>query len=249
MIPVDDLHPTITESNYNNYLTFYWNVTTSGFSSAYSVTHTYYYNSSDVVGSPANIERCDNATSNWSTLTGTITGASTYKFYFGTVAFLDGSYTIGDQFTGLPILFSFTTGNWFNKNTWTTDSTNTTSPVNPAVPNGHSVYIRYQHTVSLQSNNALASSAVIDGTLDAMNTTNHNIGVVSGKGRIRMTGTASGMFAFPAGTYDMLLANPNSVVEFYGSTNSTMPLSPGNVNTPYQTVLFTGTGTKYVSAV
>jgi hypothetical protein len=236
VIPVDDLHPTLDPDGYTNYLNYYWNVTTTGFSpSTYNVAHTYTYIPADVTGSPANIERCDNSTSQWSTVTGTI---SSPTFSFSNSTLLDGSYTIGDVFGSLPTLYSTKSGNWNDATVW--------SP--PQVPNGHSVVINSGHTVSLTVNGAIASSVVIDGVLDAQSTTSHSLGSVSGGGKLRLSASGAS-FVFPGGTYDAFLANSTSIVEYYGNTNSTMPLTPGDINKPYQHVLFSGTGIKYVSAV
>jgi hypothetical protein len=248
VIPVDDLHPTIDATKYTNYLNYYWNVITTGFSSAtYSVMHTYTYDPVDMQGSVTSsfIERSFN--SNWSTVAGTITTSAPYQFYFSNAAFIDGTYTIGDQFVGLPTLYSIKTGNWNDPTVW--DSSSTVPYKGGCVPNGHPVVIQSGHTVSLSANNAFASAVVITGILDAKNTTFHNIGSVSGSGILRLLGTGDHMFVFPGGSYDGFLANTASTVEYYGNVYATMPLTPGNIDKPYQNVLISGTGIKYISAV
>ena len=138
------------------------------------------------------------------------------------------------MFVSLPILYSTKSGNWNDATVW--------SP--SYAPNGNSVVINAGHTVTLNVNGAIASSVDIEGVLDATNTVSHNIGQVSGTGRIRMSPTLSAMFAFPGGSYDAFLANSTSTVKFYGNTDGTMPLDPGNINKPYQQVIFSGTGKK-----
>ena len=236
VVPVDELHPSIDPASYINYLNYYWNVTAAGFSSAFNVTHSYTYISLDVEGTPANIERCDNATSQWSTVPGTI---SSPTFSFTSTSLIDGSYTIGDPFNSLPVMTSIKSGNWNDPSVW---STNT-------VPNGNPVVIRSTDSIALNANSADASSVIVNGVLDAENTTFHNIGQVSGTGKIKLLSTGSGMFVFPGGSFDAFFTNPASTLEFYGNINGTMPLNPGNNNKPYQNVIISGTGIKYISSI
>jgi len=235
VIPVDNLHPTVDPGYYSNYLNYYWHVMTAGFSSAYNVTHTYTYIPTDVQGNPANIERYNNSTAQWTTVSGTI---SSPTFSFSSSALLDGSYTIGDAFADLPVITSVQSGNWNNAATW-----------DLGVPNGNPVVIRSVDSVALSANGAFASSVTVNGVLDAMNTTFHNLGEVSGSGKIKLLSTTDGMFVFPAGSYDNFFADAASTVEFYGNTNGTLPLDVGDIIKPYQQVIFSGNGIKYISAV
>jgi hypothetical protein len=244
VIPVDALHPTVSDTN-KDYLNYYWIVSTSGFTKGYSVTDTFTYIPSDTAGSPQNknIERYVNST--WSSVTpGTI---SCPRFWFTSTTFIDGSYTIGDAFSSLPILYSITSGNWFSTSLWATDSAGTNHY--NKIPNGNPVVIVPGDSVALNQNSANAASVVIYGVLDAENTTFHSIGQVSGNGKIRISSTSSGYFAFPGGTYDAFFANSASWVEFYGKTSGRLPLDPGNTTKPYQNVMFSDTSTKYISSV
>ena len=237
VIPVDDVHPSITPTPTNNYLDYYWNVSTTGFSSAtYSVTQTYTYVLGDVSGSVSKIERYSSGA--WTDV-GTVTFSTPFSF---TGPFLDGAYTISNYtFNGLPTLYSTGTGSWFTAGSW--------SPAQ--IPNGNPVVIQTGHTISLDANSANATSVTIQvgGVLDAKNTTYHNIGSVSGSGTIRLLGSGDHMFVFPGGSYDAFLATPGTIVEYYGSDYATMPLTPGNLDKPYQNVVISGTGIKYISAV
>ena len=161
--------------------------------------------------------------------------------------FIDGSFTIGDAFTGLPTLYSLASGSWFSGTIWTRDTT--TGTAYGKAPNGNPVFIRTVHNVKLDANGASAASVKINGVLDAQNTTQHSLGQVSGGGRIRISATSSNIFIFPAGTYDAFLATSGSTVEFYGSINGRLPLDPGNTTKPYQNVVFSGSSTKYISSV
>ena len=233
LVPIDKLHSAVDTSVNHNYLNYYWQVTSTGFTSAPTVTHTYTYVSTDTTGNPQNIQRFYN--SNWSTPTGTIS----YPTFTFSDTYLDGSYTIGDVFGSLPILHSNQSGNWSNSVIWTPN----------AVPNGHSVVIESGHTVTLSADGANASAVEIIGVLDASNTTSHNIGTVTGTGKIRLAPTASNIYVFPGGSFDAFLASSTSIVEFYGDIAGTMPLNPGNTSKPYQHVEFTGSGIKYISSV
>ena len=177
VIPVDDVHPSITPTPTNNYLDYYWNVSTTGFSSAtYSVTQTYTYVPGDVSGSVSKIERYSSGA--WTDV-GTVTFSTPFSF---TGPFLDGAYTISNYtFNGLPTLYSTGTGSWFTAGSW--------SPAQ--IPNGNPVVIQTGHTISLDANSANATSVTIQvgGVLDAKNTTYHNIGSVSGSGTIRLLGS------------------------------------------------------------
>jgi hypothetical protein len=236
VIPVDQLHPSINPALYTNYLNYYWNVVTTGFSSAYSVTHTYTYLPADLTGNPLNIERCDNTSSQWTIVTGSIISPT---FSFTSTSYLDGGYTIGDPFMSLPTATSQGSGNWNLATLWSTGS----------VPNGNPVIIRSSDSIALSVNNAYAASVQINGVLDTKNTTFHNLGQVSGTGKLKLLGTSSGSYVFPGGSYDVFLANPLSTIEFYGNTNSTLPSNPGDIYKPYQNVVLSGTGIKYISSI
>jgi hypothetical protein len=243
VIPVDALHPTVPDTT-KDYLNYYWIVSTSGFAKAYSDSVTFTYIPSDTVGTPSHIERYNDSTSTWSTVTGTIQSPT---FWFTSTTFIDGCYTIGDAFPSLPILYSITSGNWFSTSLWATDSVGHNAY--NKIPNGNPVVINPGDSVALNQNSANAASVVIYGVLDAENTTFHSIGQVSGIGKIRISSTSSGYFAFPGGTYDAFFANPASTVEFYGKTSGRLPLDPGNTTKPYQNVIFSDTSTKYISSV
>ena len=56
------------------------------------------------------------------------------------------------------------------------------------------------------------------------------------------------MFVFPGGNYDRFMASSGTTVELYGSIDAQMPLKPGNLAKPYQNLILTGAGIKYMSA-
>ncbi len=235
VVTVDQLHPSINPALYKNYLNYYWNVVSAGFISSYLDSVTFTYIPDDTVGNPANIERCDNS-SQWTKVSGTI---SCPTFSFVSDSLLDGGYTIGDQFNSLRLFTSKKSGNWNDTTVWDTTS----------IPNGNPVIIRSSDSIALSANGAYAASVVINGVLDAKNTTFHNIGHVSGAGKIRLLGTSNGSFVFPGGSFDAFFANTASTIEFYGSTNGTLPSGLGDIYKPFQNVILSGTGTKYINGV
>jgi hypothetical protein len=236
VVPVDAVHPSIDTTLTTNYLDYYWKVVTTGFSAAYNITQSYQYLVTDTVGHPANIERYDPVTSQWSTVSGTVTPP---PLSFTGNSFLDGSYTIGSGFTALLPDTSKASGNWSDGSTW----------MDGTVPNGNAVVIRAGDSVALSINGAIATSVVVSGVLDAKNTTFHNLGQVSGAGKIKLLPTGTGMFVFPGGSFDQFLSNPTSTVEYYGNSDGTMPLTPGGISKPYQNLIVSGTGIKYISSV
>jgi hypothetical protein len=245
VITVNTVHPTINPATYLNYLSYYWNIKATGFTSAFNLSQSYTYNVADVHGAPANIERYDNSTFLWGTVAGSMVSPS---FSFSSTTLLDGEYTIGDAFTSLPPLYSrVATGNWGTVGTWSYAPGGSGATCG-CTPNGNPVVIEAGQTISLATNSAYAHSVSVIGTLDAKNTTFHNIGHVTGSGLIRLQSTSDGMFVFPGGEYDTFFATTSSTLEFYGSNGATLPLKPGNIYKPYQNVIISGTGIKYMSA-
>jgi hypothetical protein len=248
IIPVNDLHKSITTSP-ADYLNYYWDVNLSDFGSAYTVNYRFDYSDKDVHGNEANYiaQRYDAADNIWysNRPTGTVTPASDYFSYASVSNYLDGEYTVGQAYTAQPILYSITNGNWATVGTWSTTQGGASCG---CTPNGNPVEVVAGTTVTLATNTADAYSVVINGTLDASTTTFHDLGHVSGPGKLVLTATSDGMFVFPGGEYDDFMANTSSTVEFTGSTDGTLPLKPGNLYKPYQNVIFSDIGVKYMSA-
>ncbi|MCX7987524.1 MAG: hypothetical protein N2662_11360, partial [Bacteroidales bacterium] len=246
--PVNQLHPSVLNINASK-LSYYWNVVSGGLNN-FTVSQTYQYVQSDVNGIEADYEgeRFNLSTNSWSTV-GTInTSANTINI--NNVNFIDGEYTAGDQpnYSALPVLYSrVTSGNWFSTNSWSYTPGGSGSSCG-CVPNGNPVVIESGQTITIDANSASAYSVDIKGTLDVNATVFHNLGHISGSGRLSVDATAEGVFVLPGGDYDSFLNNTSSIIELGGNVDATMPLKPGNYYKPYNHLELTGTGRKYISA-
>ena len=101
---------------------------------------------------------------------------------------------------------------------------------------------------TMDADGADAYSVELNGTLDVKQTVFHNIGHVTGGGKLNITSTNAGFFVFPGGNYDVFMATTGSTIEFMGNNDASLPLKPGNNYKPYQNVIFSGTGKKLISA-
>ncbi len=247
IIPVNELHRSVTGTP-ADFLKYFWNVIPSNLGT-YTVNYQFTYSDEDIVGNENNYiaQRYDIPTNIWySNLPpGTLTTGNNTFSYSGVSANLTGEYTAGQAFTPQGMLYSITNGNWGTAGTWSYTAGGASCGCTPA---GHPVTISAGTTVTMASNTATAYSVTINGTLNAGTTTFHNLGHVDGPGTLVLTATTDGMFVFPGGEYDGFMANPLSTVEFTGSSDGTLPLKPGNEYKPYQNVILSGTGIKYMSA-
>ena len=251
--PANYSHPALANP-IGDELQYYWNVISGGFSSAYTLNHTYNYLTSDVTGG-AGIET--------SYVTGRFLGGQwiplggmagtvddiAHKMDLAGVGYIDGEYTAGvnTNFTpNLPILYSIKSGNWTDTDVWSVIGHS--GPSCGYAPQGHPVKIAAGHTITMISDGADAYSLDLQGTLDVGTTVFHSIGHVTGGGKINITSTASGFFVFPGGNYDIFMATSGSTIEFMGNNEASLPLKPGNNYKPYQNVIFSGTGKKLISA-
>lgn len=250
--PVNYFHPAVSNGS-GDELAYYWNVVSSGFSSAYSVDHAYNYLDSDVSGTEGIYLPGRYLVDEWVPLGG-IPGPEGEVFalqdsiQISAVPYLDGEYTAGEtaNFTpNLPTLYSITTGNWFDGTTWSETPGGLACGYSP---NGNPVVIEPTHTVTLNNNTAVAYSVEINGTLDAGTTVFHNLGHVSGGGTLKLSSTVDGIFVFPGGEYDVFMQTAGSTLEFFGDNEASLPLKPGNNYKPYQNVVFSGNGKKLISA-
>ena len=246
--PVNQLHPSVLNVNTSK-LSYYWNVTSGGLNN-YTVSHTYQYVQSDVNGVEADYEgeRFDNVTNAWSTVGSVNTTNNTINIT--NVNYIDGEYTAGDQpnYSALPVLYSrVTSGNWNDGSSWSYTAGGG-GPACGCTPNGNPVVIETGQTITINANGAFAYSVDIKGTLDVNNTVFHNLGHISGGGRLSVDATNDGVFVLPGGDYDAFLNNTTSIIELGGSVDATMPLKPGNYYKPYNHLELTGSGRKYISA-
>lgn len=262
--PINTSHPGLSDAA-GNELRYYWNVqpsTTTGF----TVSHTYQYLLSDLSGTESGFVGGRYVTgSGWTPAAGGIVGGviSTinHTLTVSNTSYLDGEYTVGDasNFTPTkPTLYTRTSrpnNNWGSATSWTlnsdgSDCTTGCTSGYAYVPDGNPVVILTGNTITLNTNSAVAYSVDIQGTaiLDIGTTTYHNLGHVRGNGTIKLTASTDGMYVFPGGYFDDFFNTSGTTLEFSGTNDATLPLKPGNNYKPYQNVVFSGSGTKYMSA-
>jgi hypothetical protein len=247
--PVNSENPFMFNAD-GDELNFYWNITTNGFTSAYTVDQSYTYIDADVEGTESAYVAGRFYAGSWvpvGGIPGTVNTAGNQINLSG-VDYLEGEYTAGEtgNFSNKPTLYSITSGNWSNGNTWST--TGHTGASCSCTPDGNPVIIDAAHTITLATDGAEAYSVEIEGTLDVGQTVYHSLGHITGGGKINLTSTSEGIFVLPGGNFDVFLANPSSTIEFSGTNTASLPLKPGNNYKPYQNVIFSGTGTKQISA-
>jgi len=222
----------------NDLLSYYWSVSSSGFSGI-SVTQTYTYVESDVQDGnegdgDSNYEAGRFADGNWTAGTtnlGSVDNSTNVITIDGGtntgntgVDFLDGSYTAGEleEFGTLATFVSVQNGNWDDSNTWDQSG----------IPDGNPVVIQAPHTVNTNGNSRISSTLNLQGILDIGTDIGHDFGIVNGTGTLIVASSN-----FPAGDYDEFVAPDSGTVEFEG--NITLP-----TRSVYNNVLFEDANTK-----
>jgi hypothetical protein len=246
--PVNAFPPSVLNINTSK-LKYYWNVVSGGLNN-FTLSQNYHYCQDDVQGIEADYEgeRFVQSLNAWSTL-GTVDIANNI-ISISNVNFIDGEYTAGDQpnYSALPILYSrVVSGNWFDGTSWSIVPGGSGASCG-CTPNGNPVVIEAGETISINANSAKAYSTEIKGNLDVTNTVYHDLGHISGGGRLSIDPTNEGIYVLPGGEYDAFLNTTTSIIEFSGNIDATLPLKPGNYYKPYNYVEFTGTGRKIISA-
>jgi hypothetical protein len=240
----------------NTELLTYWSVSSSGIS-AISLTHNYTYVNADVQGIEADYVTGRYFSGDFSSVGGagnTVTPASNL-IAFATANFIDGDYTAGyPSELGTPVVFysrNATAGSapatYSLTSTWSTDGGLThagaSTTLTPTSSYYHSIVLAATHTVILDgtgTNSVSVVSVNIPATavLDVANN-QHNLGDVSGAGKIRIKDNGSGLFVLPAGTYTAFIAGGGSF-EYYGAGNAVLP----NTITTYNDLVFSESGDK-----
>ena len=232
-------------------LNLYWSVDTTGFNTL-TVTHTYEYVDADVSGTENNYVTGRYVSPNWTPIGG-ISGAlntTTNTITLTGVSYINGSFTLGvaNEFAAGNTYYSRkTSGDWEDLDMWSVSGHNGSPLSSPAeLPDGAPIIIASGDTVVISSNSKSVESVSLLGTaiLDIGNTYAHNLGVVSGAGKLRIKATGGGQFIFPAGTYTDFCGTSGGTVEFYGATNGTLP-----TRTEYNNLLFSDAATKTQSNV
>ncbi len=247
--PVKQVHPLVTSSNA---LTYYWVVTSSGFSGiqAGSVSHAYQYATSDIVGTEASYIPAAYRPDSWNPINDISQVVdATNTILFSAINHVEGDYTAGEffAFQNIKVFFSRQSGSWDDPDTWSSEGIG--GPVDGTIPgSGNPVVIgngTLNHTVTVPTdlNNITVGGLRISlgSTLDLQSTTGHNFGTipdtrVSGTGNLRIS--SSGETAvFPGGDFGNFLSKGGGTVEYYstadmGSVTFTLPTSyiSGGIN-------------------
>jgi hypothetical protein len=256
VIPVGYEHPSSTTNGQS--LTYFWRVTSSGFSgiAANSVTHSFTYDQSDVVGTESNYTPSLYTRNDYTWRSGTnanppinITNNLIVDWTTPTNStnFLDADYTAGDASFGTPLTFySIANSAWNLNTTWSYTSGGPAVPagavegVNFPGPNSI-VIIESNHTVNLTANHSCASLEIQSGsTLDIYTWTGSVFSMVlshpsGNNGLFRLTTTVGSpkLFSFPANSDFSDFNNNHGTTEFYdidGATGAEYILPP-NVTT------------------
>jgi hypothetical protein len=266
VVPVGYEHPATTVNGQS--LTYFWRVKSSGFAGivANSVTHTFVYDPSDVVGTEANYiptlydrsnyvwKNGTNANPPINTTTHTITDWSTPT---GSAAYLDADYTAGDNAFGtVTVFYSRANGFWDVNSTWSTDPIlKHTGAAAASYPKVNDVaIIGNGNTVTLQANANCASLQIQAGSVLDISTftgsvfsmvLNHTSGT---NGLFRLTTSITGsnvpkLFSFPSNSDFSDFNNNHGTTEYYDidGTQGAVYILPANVTT-YGNLMVTAKG-------
>ncbi len=231
--PVNVKHPATTDPLAKE-LTYYWNTSSTGFSAATAVTHTYNYLQTDATNGDETQYRVGRYFSNiWVPQFGipASVNSATNTMTLAAVNYFNGDYTAGEQseFDQLLVYYSRNAtlgGSWSDPNSWSTDAILMhAGPAASSAPAFNSVVIAAGHTINVANDNRSASTAIVEGTLNLNGTLGHNFGSVTGTGTIRMTPTLSNQFIFPGGDYSNFVNAGRGTIEYNSVSNSRSSIS------------------------
>lgn len=254
---VDNKHPS-TQDPLALELSYYWNVTETGFAGL-NVTHTYNYIQSDVFGTEALYKTGRFFNGDWTPVdgyAGTVNAAAN-TMTLTNMNFIEGDYTAGEsdgsttiEFQALKTYYSRNAtlgGTWDDFNSWSTDDIlqHDGAPVTK-MPEGNPVIIASGHTITANGDSRVARSTVLNGTaiLDFDDYVNQTPGTVSGTGTIRVKTTPGGSLLIPTGNYASFSSAAGGTFEFYGTTNATLNASAFTFNN----LIFSGASTKTLAS-
>ena len=247
--PVGVKHPATTDP-LNKELTYYWNVNKTGFSSAVTVNHTYNYHPNDAInGNESNYVTGRYFNNQWTPGNGipSTVDAMNDLISLSAVNYIEGDFSAGEanEFGVIQTYFSRSStlgGNWSDVNSWSTDAVlqHNGAPCSTP-PNSNNIVIAAGHTITCQvtDNNKLAPISVINGTLNLNSTSGHNLGFVSGSGKVRMTQSTANQFILPGGNLNDFTSVNGGTFEFSSNVTASLPL-----NSVYNNIEFSGTGNK-----
>ncbi len=254
---VDNKHPS-TQDPLALELSYYWNVTETGFAGL-NVTHTYNYIQSDVFGTEALYKTGRFFNGDWTPVdgyAGTVNAAAN-TMTLTNMNFIEGDYTAGEsdgsttiEFQALKTYYSRNAtlgGTWDDFNSWSTDDIlqHDGAPVTK-MPEGNPVIIASGHTITANGDSRVARSTVLNGTaiLDYSDYVNQTPGTVSGTGTIRVQTTSGGSLLIPTGNYTSFASTAGGTFEFYGTTNATLNAAAFTFNN----IIFSGASTKTLAS-
>lgn len=240
--PVNDSHPSVTDPL--NSLGYYWQAESSGIS-GFNASLQLRYLTGDVSGDEASYvaARLVIPGSTWEkALPGAATdnvdeASNTITFNYTSAGNLGGDYTAGTDTaipSEVPEYITNSNGVWSDPSIWTPVGASPPSPADG--PRGCNVII--SHVVTTDINFISVLNTTINNELRVVAPTyGHNLGNVSGDGRIYLEGGN-----LPGGTYtDFTDCSGNATIE-YGGTGSYIIVS--GVYTSVSNLFFTGTGTR-----
>ena len=255
VIPVGYEHPSTTSNGQS--LTYFWRVISSGFSgiAANSVTHSFTYDQSDVVGTESNYVPALYTINDFTWRSGTNSNPpiditnnliTDWTNPTNSTNFLDADYTAGVASFGTPLTFYSRANSAWNLNTtWSYTSGGPAVPagavegVNFPGPNSI-VLIENNHNVNLTANHSAASLRIEAGsTLDIYTWTGSVFSMVlsypnGNNGLFRLTTTVGSpkVFSFPANSDFSDFNNNNGTTEFYDidGTVGALYILPANVS-------------------
>lgn len=247
--PVEAEHPNVTTTGLA--LTYYWNVTSSGFSGVSSVSHTYQYADSDIQSDEADyiFGRYDTSANSWTSgVTGDVDAGTNTIGGTGNLAgvsFIDGDFTAGDAdpttpFDAVTVFFSrngatniTTTGaDWDTQETWSTVSHEGAAATQfPENVQGATVIIASGHIVNGLTASKSVDGLELQGTLDVENSSGHDFGTLTGTGNLIISST-DGTPEFPSGDATAFLGSSGGTVTYSNSGLSvqTLPSTPTSYN-------------------
>jgi len=252
--PINSAHPATTSAAATE-LTYYWQVSSTGFGANPSVAHTYEYMQADVPATAnENTFVVSRFTGNaWVTPAGSTVNATANTINVpASAASLDGDYTAGAaaEFGAVRVYYSRTAAQtstgaiWDDANSWTYNSDGSTDPVVANRPTlaptaANPVVILAGHTINANGSGRRAASLTLDGQLNLGDFVSNNFNAVSGTGRLVIAAAV-----FPAGNYNAFTGANGGTVEYTGSSSFTL-----TARTTYHHLEFSGNGTKSLSNV
>ncbi|MCK6542489.1 T9SS type A sorting domain-containing protein [bacterium] len=255
---VGGAHP---NSNAASALSMYWVTTTSGFTSAPTLLHTYIYDESDIVGTESSYLPQRYNGSSWAAgVTDSVRFGSTPSYFTDATSanLSSASFTAGYSFSNPVTFYSWNSGviggsmNWSDAATalsgtsaWSGDSASFVSVVGQGLSGGNipgstnPVVIRNHHTVTLTGSSQAASLQIDSAATLSMGAQTISLGSgVTGKGTIHTT-SGSNLPSLSAG----FVGSDGGVVNFGGTTRYSLP-----AQTTYHSLIISGTQAKILTA-